>query len=94
MSDDYYFVVRTSDDYYFVVRTSDDNDVLCFVALATGSNVELNALTFLQGSVTLGLDVGEVNEDITSTFTRDEAIALLSVEKLDGTAHLLSLFSN
>lgn len=48
---------------------SDDANVLCFLALAAGSDVEFDSLTFVEGLVALALDVGEVDEHIVATLT-------------------------
>ena len=63
----------------------DDSNVLRFLALPAGSDVELDALTFVEALVALALDVGEVDEHIVALLTRDEAEALLGVEELHGT---------
>src|SRR5258708_38269907 len=63
---------------------SDDADAAGFVALAAGSDLELDLLALLEGLVTLTLDLREVHEDIIAVFARDEPVPLLSVEKLHG----------
>jgi hypothetical protein len=56
-----------------------------FLALLDG---ELNALTFVQGFETRGLDGGEVNEHIFAAINRgDETKTFLGVEELNGTSH-------
>ena len=47
----------------------DDSDVLGFLALTARSDVELDALTLVEGLVAITLDVGEVNEDIVALLT-------------------------
>ncbi len=49
---------------------SDDADVLRFFALAAGSDVELDALTLVEGLVAASLDVGEVDEDVITLLAR------------------------
>src|SRR5687768_14087866 len=63
---------------------SDDADVLGFLALAPGSDVELDLLAFVERLVATALDVGEVDEHIIALLAGDEAEALLSVEELHG----------
>jgi hypothetical protein len=63
-----------------VIDESDDPDVLGFLALPTGGDVELDTLALFEGLVARPLDVGEMDEDVIGPFTRDEAEALLSVE--------------
>jgi hypothetical protein len=64
---------------------SDDANVLGLGALASCSNIELDALTLLERLVTLALDVREMDEDVVTLLTRDEAEPLVCIEKLDGT---------
>src|SRR3954451_2637718 len=64
---------------------SDRADVLGFLALPTGSDVELDTLTLVERLVAVALDVREVDEHIVALFPGDEAEALLSVEELHGT---------
>ncbi|MEY3035034.1 MAG: hypothetical protein RLZ86_1656, partial [Actinomycetota bacterium] len=59
-------------------------NVAGFVALAAGSDFELDLLTFVQGLVTLGLDLGEVDEHVGSVLTGDEPVTLFCVEELHG----------
>src|SRR6476620_5208546 len=63
---------------------SDGADVLRLFTLATGGNVELDALTLFQRTVSVALNRGEVNEDVVAALTRDEAETLVGVEPLDG----------
>jgi hypothetical protein len=63
---------------------SDSADVLRLFALTTGGNVELDALTLFERTVSVALDRGEVNEDVVAALTRDEAETLVGVEPLDG----------
>src|ERR1700753_155492 len=62
---------------------SDHADVLCFLALSTRSDVELDALTFVEALVALALDVGEVHENVVALFARDESETLFGIEELD-----------
>src|SRR4029077_12875891 len=73
---------------------SDGANVLCFVTLATGRHVELDLLAFFECPVAIALDVGVVDEDVLApAFERDEAVALLGVEKLDSSSrHYTYLF--
>src|SRR6478736_2673295 len=59
---------------------SDDADVLGFLTLAAGADVELDALTLFQGAVARALDGREVDENVGAVLTGDEAVALLRVE--------------
>jgi hypothetical protein len=71
---------------------SDHADVLSFLALAAGSDVELDPLTLFERPVTGALDIGEVDEHVVTRLTRDEAVALFGVEELHGTgSQFLSL---
>ena len=72
---------------------SERTDVLCFLALAAGSNVELDALTLLQRLVAIALNVGVVDENVFATLTCNESKALFGVEELYGTCSQLSLIS-
>src|SRR3982750_4736588 len=63
---------------------SDGADVLGLFTLATGRNVELDALTLFERTVAVALNRGEVNEDVVAALTRDEAETLVGVEPLDG----------
>src|SRR5690349_24136617 len=66
------------------MRRSDHADVLRFVTLLAASDVELDALAFLEGLVAIGLDRGEVDEHVVALFARNESVALVRVEKRDG----------
>ena len=72
---------------------SERPDVLCFLALTAGSNVELDTLALLQRLVAVTLNVGVVNENVFATLTRNESEALLGIEELHGTCSQLSLIS-
>ena len=69
--------------------SSDSPDVLGFVALAAGADVELDLLTLFEGAVTRPLDCGEVDEHIVATLAGDEAEALLRIEEFHGTCSQL-----
>ena len=60
----------------------DRTNVLGFFALLATADVELDALTLLEGLEALALDGREVHEHIIALFPGDEAIALLLIEKL------------
>ena len=64
------------------VKTLDYANVLCFFALFTGHRVELDELTFVEALVTVALDVGEMDENVITLLTRDEAETLFCIEKL------------
>src|SRR5947209_15755181 len=72
---------------------SDHSNVLGFLTLAAGGDVELDALTLVQRLVATSLDVGEVNEDIVFALSRDKAEALFVVEELHGTGSQCTLSS-
>ena len=63
--------------------TSDHANVLSFLALLAGCNVELDALALVEALVAVALDVGEVNEDVITLLARDEPEAFFRVEELD-----------
>lgn len=54
-----------------------------FVTFATGSDVELDALAFIERLVPLASNAGVVHEDVVAAFARDEAETLVGVEELD-----------
>src|ERR1700742_2153503 len=64
--------------------SGDQADLLRLWALLTLRDLELDALTVFQRLVAVHLDRGEVDEDVLPPVDRDEAIALLAVEPLDG----------
>src|SRR5947208_2305188 len=64
-----------------IAKGSNDAHVLRFLALAALSDVELHRLALFERPVTVHLDLGVVNEHVLCTFARDEAVALLGVEK-------------
>ena len=72
---------------------SERPDVLSFLALTAGSNVELDTLALLQRLVAVTLNVGVVNENVFATLTCYESEALLGIEELHGTCSQLSLIS-
>jgi len=63
----------------------DGANVLRFLALLTGRDVELDALSLIEGSISVTLDGREVDEDVVPSLDGDEAVALFSVEPLDRT---------
>src|SRR6266568_4002790 len=72
-------------------KPSDGTDVLRFLALLAGRDVELDALSLVESSVSVTLDGREVHEDIVPPLDGDEPVALLCVEPLDraGRCHAL-----
>src|SRR5262249_24583599 len=72
-------------------RRSDNPDVLRFLALPTGCNVELDPLALVEGAIPVTLDRGIVHEDVVPPLDGDEAVAFLAVEPLDrsGRCHVL-----
>src|SRR5260370_32121422 len=73
---------------------SDDADAAGFVALAARSDLELDALTLLEGLVALALDLREVHEHVVAVFARDEPVTLFSVEELHRAVdHSINSFS-
>src|SRR5262245_51045758 len=78
------------------MRTSDGANVLCLVALPARCHVELDLLAFFERPVAGALNVGVVDEDVLApAFERDEAVALLGIEKLDSSSrHYTYLFYN
>jgi hypothetical protein len=62
---------------------SDDADVLRFVALLAGSDVEFDALHLVERLVALSADVRVVDEDVVTRLARDEAVTLVRIEELD-----------
>jgi hypothetical protein len=60
----------------------DGSDVLGFLTLAAGRDVELDPLTVLERLVALSLDLREVDEHVLALVTRDESVTLLGVEEL------------
>jgi len=77
------------------VGGSDHAYVLRFFTFATRADVELDALTLIEGPVPTALDVRVVDEHIFALFTGYESVALLSVEELHGACcQLSSLFTD
>src|SRR3954467_13496629 len=72
--------------------SSDGANVRRLGALLALGDVELHTLVLVQRAVAVGLDGGEVDEDVGSAAVRrDEAEALLAVEPLHGAlCHVLS----
>jgi hypothetical protein len=65
---------------------SDGPDVLGFLALATRADLELNGLTLRQRG-SLGLEVGDVHEDVLAAFPGDETESTVLVEELHFALH-------
>jgi hypothetical protein len=57
-------------------------DVLCLPALGAFYYVKLNLLTFLQAAKPVGLNGGEVNENVFAVLAADESVALGIVKPL------------
>src|SRR5258705_13884667 len=64
--------------------SGDQADLLRLRALLTLRDLELHALTVFQRLVAFHLDGGEVDENVLPPVNRDETVALLAVEPLDG----------
>ena len=73
---------------------SNHSYVLGLVALAAWADLELDLLAGLEGSVPRTRDVREVDEHVVTVVPRDEAVALLGVEELDGSDCHFSLASS
>jgi len=73
--------------------SSESANVVGFVALAAGADVELDLLTFVEGLEALAGDVREVDEHVVAVLAGDEAEALLSVEELHSACSQNNLFS-
>src|SRR5262249_14451330 len=67
---------------WFRRGVSDDANLLGFFALSAGRDLELDGVTLVERLVATAFDVGEVDEHVAGPFSRDEAEALLGVEKL------------
>jgi hypothetical protein len=72
---------------------SDHTNVLSFLTLAAGGDVELDALALVERLEAAALDVGEVDEHVVALLSRNEAEALLGVEELHGTRSQRTLSS-
>src|SRR2546425_4226452 len=70
--------------FSFDRKKLDGLDVRGLRALGALHDLEFHTLTFRQRLVPLLRDRGEVNEDVLSTLTLDESVALLVREPLDG----------
>ncbi len=57
-------------------------DVLCLPALRALDYVKMNLLAFLQAAEAVGLNGGEVNENVLAVLAADESIALGVIEPL------------
>ena len=57
------------------------------LAPVAGDNVKLNVPALLQGSVAISLNSREVYEQILSTLSLNEAVALFSIKLLYFTSH-------
>src|SRR5215831_20190808 len=63
---------------------SDGADCRCLRPAIAVLDVELDPLPLLEAAVAIHLDGGEVHEHVPTTVDRDEAVALVRVEPLDG----------
>src|SRR5262249_19042157 len=62
----------------------DRTDCLGLRAAIALSNLEFDALAFFKRAVAVRLNCREVDEDVSTTVDRDEAVALIRVEPFDG----------
>lgn len=78
-----------------VPELADHLNVRCLFALRAGRHFERNALVFFQRLETIGLDRGEVCEEILAAFVRsDEAETFGVIEPFNSTCcHYISYFS-
>ena len=74
-------------------RRLENANVLRFLPLPPGRNIELDMLTLVEGLVAAALNVRVVDEDILALLSRNESEALLGVEELHGTRCQCTLFS-
>src|SRR5262245_28396293 len=65
-------------------RSGDDPHLLGLWALLALRDLKLDSLPVIQRLVAVHLDRGEVDEYVLPSVDRDEAVALLAVEPLDG----------
>jgi len=68
-----------------IANDSDNADVLRLETFSSRRRVELDSLTLFERLVAVALNCREVHEHVVATFSRDEAEALVSVEKLNRT---------
>ena len=66
------------------LRSGDEANLLRLRTLLALRDFELHALSVFKQLVAVHLDCGEVDEDVRPPVNRDESIALLAVEPLDG----------
>ena len=67
----------------------DGANVACFFTLASGCDVEFDGLALVEGLVSVTTDIGVVDKYVLATLSRDEAEALLTVEKLHCALHIV-----
>jgi hypothetical protein len=60
-----------------------DGDVCSLQTFGALFDFELDPLAFFQAAEAIGLNSGEVDEDIVATLMRNEAVALAAVEPFD-----------
>ena len=63
---------------------SDHSNVLRFLTLLAGSDIEFDALTLVQRLEAAALDVREMDEHVVALLTGDEPVTLFGVEELHG----------
>src|SRR5437588_8661227 len=63
---------------------SDHPNVLRFLTLLAGCDIELDALALVQGLIAVALNIREVDEHILALLTGDETVTLVGVEELHG----------
>jgi hypothetical protein len=71
---------------------SDGSDVLGFLALATGADLELNGLTLRQRGAG-GLEIGDVHEHVLAVLPGDETESTVLIEELHFALHKEPTFS-
>jgi hypothetical protein len=65
------------------IRKLDQANLLGFFALLAWCNFEFDCVALVEGLVARSFDVGEVDEHVVATFSRDEAETFFGVEKLN-----------
>ena len=75
------------------IDRSERTDVLRFLTLASGADIELDRLAFREGLEALTLNVRDVHEHVIAFLTRDEAEAPVSIKEFHCTLHDYQLTS-
>jgi hypothetical protein len=83
--------LRLSPQALFVNLVYSSN-VACLWSLGSLLDIELDPLAFLQVAESITLNSGEMDKDVLSTFTLDEAETLITIEPLDSTSYSLRHF--